>query len=247
MSEYSYVGKGKIHARKRGTTDPLRYLGNASALTLGVEESKIDLLNFATAGGGKDDSISRIQAMTAQMTLHNLSPENMALVLRGASSATATGAVVDEPQAATLDGLVRLDHVPDPDVALVVKNTAGTTTYVEGTDYTRSRAGFTPLSTGAITAAQDLEISYTRLASSTVQVLTNSADEFELFFEGLNEAKSGRPFLVTLHKVKFSPLSNLGLIADEFAGAEITGEVLLDDNISGAGISQYAKIQMATA
>ena len=245
MSSYSYIGKGKVYGGKRGAFAK-KFLGNVSALSLAVSENEIELLDFTQAGGGKDDSIRRIEDVTVSMSLRNISPENLATALLGTSAGVTAGAVVDEGKIAYLGGLVRLNNTPDPAVPLVVTNSAGAVTYVEGTDYTRTKSGFEVLSTGTITEAQSLKVDYTKLAGDLVQLLTQSAADFSLTFEGLNEAKdNGRPVIVDLFKVKFGAAQNFELIGDEFATLDLTGELLVDDSIVGAGLSRYAKIEMA--
>lgn len=246
MSTYSYIGKGKTYIGKRGGFAK-KFVGNISSLSLAVTEKKIDLLDFTQAGGGKDDTVSRIEEVAASMNLHQLSPENLALALFGNTTAVTAAPVTDEVHAGYKGGLIRLDNLPDPATPVVVTNSAGTTTYDVDVDYVQTKSGIEITSASTIVEAADLKISYTKLPADVVQLLSNAADEYSLTFEGLNEAKSGRAVVVDLHKVKFSPAQKLDLIGDDFAGLEITGEVLLDDTITGTGLSKYAKIELAKA
>lgn len=242
-SNYSYIGNGQVYLRNRaGTTGPLP-IGNVSALSFGVEEETIELQDFRTGGGGLYNSVSRVSNMTFSADLHDLSPENLAMALRGESSTVASGAIVDEVHTAKDDALVRTTYLPDQ-TTIVVKDNTGATTYVEDTDYTTNGAGIVVLSTGAIADGATIKISYTKLAAVKVETLTKVGQEYELIFVGLNEASSGKPAVVQAYKVRPTPASELALIGGEFATLTITGSVLADTSVVGSGLSQYLKIDM---
>ncbi len=59
----------------------------------------------------------------------------------------------------------------------------------------------------------------------------------------MNEARSSKPVSVTLHRVKFAPVAALGLISDEFAGLEVSAEVL-SDSLQTTG-SKYFDVRIA--
>lgn len=246
MSQYSYVGKGTIYGGLPG--GKLRAFGNASALTLGATEETNDLRDFTNPGGGLDDFVTRISDVTLSATLHDISPENLALAFFGQLTEVVATSVTGEDHIAQLGGLVRLDNLPDQSDSAVfaVTDQTATTTYVEGTDYQRTAAGLIPLAGGGIADGDTILVDYDKRASAVVQALTKAAENYQLVFEGLNEAKSGRPVVVDVHLVKFGPAQNFGLIADEFAGLEIAGRVLKDSSKAGDdAISQYFKAEIA--
>jgi len=135
--------------------------------------------------------------------------------------------------------------MPDTALTITVTGPSATPTYTLGTDYIVARAGVIILAGGAIANAASIECTYTKLGSDVVQGLTDSAKEFKLVFDGLNEAASGKAVTVTTHRIKFSPTQGLDLIGDDFAGLQLAGEVLKDSAITGAGISQYFKTVLA--
>ncbi len=124
----------------------------------------------------------------------------------------------------------------------------GAATMVDGTDYTLGKAGLT-IDADATRFALGLpiKITYTKMAAEITQALTQAAPEYALFFDGLNEADSGNPFYVKLHRVKFGVTSGLDMIGDDFAGLEVSFDVLQDTTITGTGISQYLKIVQVAA
>jgi hypothetical protein len=242
--ERSFIGRGKPYLGPYGGGAKKRDIGNASSLKIGFEEDKKTLPNYRTGGGGVANSQSIVSAMTCSITLTDFDEENLALATFGAASAVAAGAVTDESHTAYVDGLVRFDNLPDT-TTIVVTDATGTTTYVLDTDYSVNAAGIVPISGGGISDSDTILVDYTKVAGSVVQALTRSSQEYTLTLVGLNDAQSGKPVVVDLHRVKFSPAGELGFITDEFGAIEVTGEVLADSNITGTGLSQFMKIEQA--
>jgi len=171
MANYAYMGKGIVKLAPEGG-GTARDVGNVSALNFNINENIIKLPNYRTAGGGTYAQVNRIESVEFTATLHDLSPENLAMVLFGTST--------------------------------VVGNTA------------------------------------------TIEALTTGAQTFEMVFNGVNEAATGKTVTVTVHRAKIGAAQGLGFIGDEFAALEITGEVLIDTDITDAGLSQFFKVEMDT-
>lgn len=79
---------------------------------------------------------------------------------------------------------------------------------------------------------------------ATIEALTTGAQTFEMVFEGVNEAATGKTVTVTVHRAKVGAAQGLGFIGDDFGSLEITGEVLIDTSIVTPGLSQFFKIEM---
>lgn len=94
MATYAYIGKGIVKLQQ-GSGTPVD-VGNASALSFSITEEQIKLPNYRTLGGGTYASVSRIEEVQVQMTLHDLSPENLAMVLFGEATEAVTGTHVIE-------------------------------------------------------------------------------------------------------------------------------------------------------
>lgn len=169
MGNYAYMGKGivKLTPESGGTQ---RDVGNVSALQFNVNENIIKLPNYRSAGGGTYAQVNRIESVEFTATLHDLSPENLAMVLFGTTTSAAN--------------------------------------------------------------------------VSTIEALTTGAQTFEMVFEGVNEANTGKTVTVTVHRAKIGAAQGLGFIGDDFGALEITGEVLIDTSIVTPGLSQYFKIEM---
>lgn len=304
MENYSYVGVGKVSLRVVGENAGLIEVGNCSALNFAVTESSIELKDFTQGGGGLYNEVKRVDSVEAQMTLHDLSPSNLAMALYGSYTAIAEGVVSGEAVTAYPGAVVKFANMPKTTVAPTVAPTnaaataranttpyalnayatpatpndryykattagtsggtvptwpttigdtvtdgtvvwtcAGKTTLVADTDYQVRAAGLL-VSEGATLAGESWTVGYTKAAANLVQALTSSGKEYELLFEGLNEAKSGKRTIVNAYKVKVGAAQNLGLIGEEFAALELTGKVIKDTTKTGAGISQYFSTQV---
>jgi hypothetical protein len=306
MSDYSYIGSGKVYLRTVGSGAPLRFVGNVSALSFSISEDVKELKDYTKPGGGTYNEVRRVQSVEASMTLHDLSPENLAVALFGNSSAISAGAVTDEEHALYRGGLVKLDAPIDTAVVPVVTlaatpgaranstavalndllvpaapngfyyrvSTAGTTdaapptfpttvgaTVTDGTavltcmgrvnltastDFIAVGGGIEITADAAITDGQVYDVDYTRLAGDAVEALLNASQEYEIVFDGLNEARSGKSVSVHVFRQKLGAASNVPFIGDEYAALELTGKLLKDTSRNGTSESQYFKIQLVS-
>ena len=246
MPTKSYLGKGTIYVEEIGGTTGLISIGNCSNLDIALNEDKKEQKDYEEAGGAVVDSVSRIDSVTASVTALSLDSGNVALALRGLVTARASQAVTSEAHAAVRHGaLVPFIFMPDTTVAPVITNTGGSTTYTADSDYVVKNNGILILSDGTIGDGTDIEVNYTRLKSNEVEALTASGKEYRVFFDGLNEADSGRPVALTCHRVKFNPTQALAMISDDFGNLPLTFDILKSESITGAGLSKFMKIQLA--
>lgn len=242
MADKSFIGKGKVYLDGR-------QVGNVTSLSLAIEEEKIELKDYTSSGGGNYNSLTRIDSVGMDAILSDYSADNLSIGLFGTTSAVAAGAIVDEsitaPADLTGNPLVKTAKVIDTSVAPVVTSDPAGTTHVEGTDYEISSAGIIITDGGGISASDPLLVDYTNKAVDVIEALTTSAQEYELIFDGLNEAQSGDPVVITIFRAKFGPTAGLEMIGDEFGEITLTGDALKDTTITTAGLSQYIKIEAA--
>ncbi len=244
-SYYPYLGSGRIYARVAGTATGRFDLGNASKLEIKVKEGRKQLKDYTKPGGGSYASVARVDSATLEMTLHDLNKTNVARAVFGTESVVTGAAVLDEVVTAYKGGISTLAH-PGA-TAVVVTNSAGTTTYVANADYEVRPGGILILDAGTIADAASLKVDYSFATYNKVEALTSAAQTLELFFEGLNEANSGKPVLVDVYRAQLSPTKALALLGDDFADLEVEAEVLKDPTKTGVGISQYFRARLATA
>ncbi len=248
IKNYSYLGKGPIYAGEKGGA--LLPVGNCSSLNFAASENKLTQPDYTRPEGGAASEVSRINEVTGSLTILDLSPKNLALGYRGATSIVAGGvSVTDERHTAYVGGLLALDDLPDisdPGTTITVtKDPDGTpAVMVLDTDYEVTRAGLVVKDGGALSDGDTVGVDYDKTDSVVMQALVESGKEFHLVFDGLNEAQSGKAVTVTAHRIKFSPTQGSGLIGDEFAELSLDFSVLADPDVSGSGISKFFKVAM---
>lgn len=122
----------------------------------------------------------------------------------------------------------------------VVWTSRGAVTMVDGTDFEIINAGIKILPTASRFAlGLPITIAYTKNDAEILQSFLTSADEYELFFDGLNEVDSGNPCPVRFWRVQFGVAANIPLIMDDFTTLSVKFDVLQDSTKAGTGISQY--------
>lgn len=129
----------------------------------------------------------------------------------------------------------------------VVWTNIGVKTLVVDTHYVRTSSGIKTIGAATQFTVTGLPvlISYTKNAAKRIETLTDSGTEYEVFFEGLNEADDEAPMLQKLYRVKSIATDGLNQISEEYATMTIRFDVLKDETITGTGLSQYAKLDLA--
>lgn len=249
IADASYIGKGEIFIGPYAGGAAMVSVGNCSELTFNHGTEKKSLADFTSAGGGTANSLERITEVTLAIKAHDVNAANLALGALGDTSAVSAGAVTNEPHEGYKNGLVPFDFVPDTGASITVTNVAGTTTYVEGTDYVVNGAGIYILPGGTIADATpgtpNLHVDYTKKAVSVVEAMVATAQEYKLVFVGLNEAQSGKQVVVTVHRFKPGAAQNIAYLGDDYASLDLPGEALSDSAIAGAGLSKFYKVAFA--
>jgi hypothetical protein len=83
-----------------------------------------------------------------------------------------------------------------------------------------------------------VSVAYSYPGQDVVQILTQSGAQYEIVFGGINEALSGAPHVVRMHKALLGIPSEQSLIGDDYAGLELEFE-LLSDPTKGVGMSKF--------
>lgn len=243
MADYSYIGVGRVYLREYGASAGLREVGNCSGLSFAVNEDVKEMLDYTNVGGGTYNEVRRISSVESTITMTEFSPDNLALALFGSTTSQSAGTETDEQHTAYHDGFIVLSKVLNTISGVNSAVSGGGTSYVEGTDYELRPNGIYILSTGAISDASTVYITYTTSLADIVQSLVSSSKEYEIVFDGLNEAKSGKTVLVRVHRAKLGSTTDLSLIGDDFGALELSGKLLKDTTITTAGLSQYFTVQ----
>lgn len=241
---YSYIGSGILYIKKKGASEGREDVGNVSNLQIDTEENERTLTNYR-GGGGNYDADRQLSSVTASITMHDFSPENLELALRGTITEVSSGDVTSEEHTVYVGAFTPLDHIPDFSQShTVTLDPGGTaTTLTEGTDYELTETGIRPLEGGAVTDGDTVGVDYTKRKSAIVHSLMGAASELDAFFEGLNDAQN-MPVNVHLKRIKMGVPSGLGFITDDFASLEVTADVLADQQAE-PGTSAFFDVDLA--
>jgi hypothetical protein len=241
--DYSYLGAGKFKVREYGSAAPFVEVGNCSALNLSPQIEEKSLPNYTEPGGGTQNSVERVTGVDISYTFHDFSPDNFARSLRGVATVAVAGSVAAEAVVAYKGGATPLARIPSEITS--VETAGGGVAYTEGDDYEFSPEGiYIPAGSAIpdpIAGAPNIEVAYDYLAQTTVEAMVNSSKQYEGIFVGLNEARSGAPVVVRVHKFSGGLLQQMSLIGEDYGAGEVNGKVLLDGTKTGVGISKYFK------
>lgn len=232
MNQFGFKGSGKFLMDlfdNAGNSTGLQLKGNCKSISI-----KGDSDTEEVTSTDRDDygvvlfSDTLPKPHTVDFVFNGFDVELFAAAFSGdASTSTqtsgSTGATPIEI-VADLDRFVEVGHRMIS--AVVVKNAAGTTTYVEGTDYTvNTRLGLIQaLSTGAIVDGSTLQVScsWAAINGSLISGATRTTLLARVLIDG-KERSSGRDFIFDGKKVRLAAKTEITLIGDKFAEVAFTG------------------------
>ena len=241
----SFIGGGTIYFKEVGAAAARLSIGNSDSFSFAINEDKKTQRNFTQKGGGNIASQSAITDVTASVNGLSFQPSTLAVALRSLVNTIAAVAVTAEPHAAYKNGFIPFNKLPDTDGTITVTGVGGTPVYVAGTDYQVKNAGILILDTGTIADATAILVNYQSIEAYNIEGITRAAVEYEIFFDGFNDADNGKTVAVKCHKVKFSPSQALELISEDFGSLPLQFEVLADTSKDGSSESQYFVVNMA--
>lgn len=262
-SNCCFKGRGEIavvdYAQAIKKTAGLMAVGNASLCQVNLSERKENVRDYTSSAGGMDCSSREVDEVEVALTLLCSSAENLAMGLYGvgASDNVATAAVASEQAVAWPGAIVPLADLADQDVAIVVKNIAGSTTYTAGTDYEVTQAGSIRLLPGttipsptvsAGVGQPNIAITYTRKKQSLVQLVRRASKPVLMHFDGINIMDGNRNTYFQLFRVIFGPAKSFSAISDNVSQIELVGTVTKDPakpaGTAGAPLSQYGTLRI---
>lgn len=240
MQNYYYSGQGSLYAAERdpttGKAKGFVRVGNVPELTMDIEVTKFEHKESESGNRLVDLTLTKEKKGKFKFKLESLTLENLAMGLYG-EAATVAGATVavENVDIFTLPAGKRF-ALAHPDVTgVVVENAAETVTYVLNTDYSLDAKNgmITPIAGGAIAiaaAASDivLHVAYTYAAYTNMEAFTSAVSPQRwLRFEGLNTV-DGTRVIIDMYKAQFDPLTNYGLIVEDIASIDMSGDLLAD-------------------
>ena len=209
-----------------------RDIGNIPNVSL---TRAIKQLEHFTAVSGKrvlDKRLVTEASLGLKFKMDEFSPENLNALFLGDGAADASyiaGSVTDEVVTGYKD---RYFFTAKNNISSVVlTDSAGTTTYVLGTDYTIDDAvvgAIKVLKTGAITDGQSLKIDYAYAAGTRKKIKAGKTFTVEgkarLVFKTLN----GSPLEWVINNCTLKVEGDTGLTSENWAEADFTLEILAD-------------------
>lgn len=214
---FSFMGNSNVLIdvlTDEGVSTGLQLKGNCPSLSIKSDSERIEQLGTGRDNFGKVIASATFpKPMTLSFSLDQMDEDLFAMAFFGtnATFTQSAGAVADDPVATIHDKWV---EVGAHSLSLVtVENTAGTVTYVLGTDYEiNTRLGaIKALSTGAITAGQTVHASYTKAAISSIAMsaMTKTNVRCRLVIDGQNYA-DGRNFILDIYQARLAPSGDFG-------------------------------------
>ena len=230
MTARSFLGAGDLYIARITNGVPGSFEGPFEANKFEIKPNS-DLKESISKGrstyGQVTESVSLAKPSDFSLELTEVNTSALALALMGTSSVVTqtSGAVVDEVVTAVLDKWIQL--AKNNVSSVVVKNSAGTTTYVLGTDYTVDAVlGWVkPLSTGTI-AAGPLKISYSAAATAATQIAGGTLAEIRAMFKfnGVNLADQSS-CIVDVYEAVLAADSAMDFLSSDFAKVGLKGRL----------------------
>lgn len=161
------------------------------------------------------------------LELSEVNKEALALAMLGTASALtqASGTLTDFAVTTDQDVWVPIGK-ENLTGAITVKNTAGSTTYVEGEDYLLNKqlGWIKALSTGDITADESVKLTgaYGTISGTKISGATNTDVRAEIVFDGVNQA-DGLPCIVRVWEAVIAADSAFDFLADDFNTVNLPG------------------------
>jgi len=153
---------------------------------------------------------------------------------------TTPGFVDDETITGNIAGTAEVNsatgEIPSDGVGVVVTNAAGTTTYVEGTDYTIDTSlkddkigRILFLDGGSISDGDDVRVTYgfDHPEYSKIQAFKNT--QVEGMFRFVSDNPVGTNQELEIWRVSLTPSGDTSLIGDDWSTLSFTGEILKDE------------------
>ena len=224
---FSFIGTSNIYIdvlTDEGVATGLQLKGNCPELSI-----KTDSERKEQTGNGRDNygqviaSVTIPKPASLSFTLNQVDQEMFAMAFFGSNAvfSQAASTLTDSPVITVADKFVEIGKMNLSSV--VVKNEAGSTTYVAGTDYeVNPRLGLIrALSTGAIPAGATVEISATvgAITGTRMKAMTKSNVRCRLLVDGKNHA-DGREFMLDVFRARLAPSGDLAVQGENFMEAK---------------------------
>ncbi|MGA7437653.1 MAG: hypothetical protein WBW32_05940 [Luteibacter sp.] len=232
MKDFSYQGKFWLGDRlATGRPGPLSWVGDAPTLSLKFSLDKSDRTESYSGNRATSASLRKATKGTFDLTLNWALAKNLALGLGGTVIDIPTGTVTGEPfpPGLAVGDTIMLAH-RDVSALVLTDSTATPKTLVLDTDYEIESAKgglMTIKALGTPTYTQPFKGAYSYGKSTNVVAFTTPAIEKYGVMDGINTVDNSS-VRVQVYRMQFDPVSEFGLIQDDFGDLKLSGSVLFD-------------------
>ncbi|MGH8037006.1 MAG: hypothetical protein ACREPC_03125 [Stenotrophomonas sp.] len=226
FSLQGYIRTGEVDAA--GKIGKMRWVGNVPEATLELATSNTDKNESFS---GKRLQIGRLATGTTaalNLTLDYWSAANLALGFQATVADIAASTVTGEvfPSGLVAGDQVRLDH-PFAS-ALVLTDSATTPATVPPANYDLVGHGKNIVEVKNVGSLQQpFKAAYSHEAAENIVLFSAPGKVTFLQFDGIN-TETEEPVIIDLWRVRFDPVSSLGLINQEYGNLALSAAVLYD-------------------
>lgn len=221
-----FKGIGIVHARRNSTTAALfRDLGDVETLKLAHRNNQQVWKQHRKPGGGNLATLDTPDGVSLDVQMQEWTDENMAMTLQGKVVDVASETVSGE-DIVLAPGFLSPTEFPGAGSVVLTKTSDSSEIPLSAVRI--SPAGISvPADSTVITAETPATIAYVSKAAKRIEPLVEAGEEYELLFDGMNEAEGNRPCIVRVYRWKAPPAEELAPIDAENPGKLLAkGEVL---------------------
>lgn len=182
-----------------------------------------------TTYGQVIESVALQQPADFTVELPEVNKESLSIALLGSTAALSqtSGSLSNEAVVTKLDAWIALTKA-NWSAAPTVTNVAGTTTYVEGTDYivNRTLGWIKTLVGGAITdgTTVHVDVTYDAITGTEIKGAVSADVRARFKLDGVNQVDKA-PVIVSVHEVVIAADSALDFLADDFNTVSMPGRM----------------------
>ncbi|PZE09274.1 hypothetical protein DMX10_31995 [Pseudomonas sp. 57B-090624] len=205
----------------------MRDLGDCEQLKITHRSNSTTWKQHRRPGGGNLARQDNLEGVDLAIQMQEWYEENLAMVTQG-SLVKLDEETVSGEEVMLIPGSLARTEFPGAKSLVITKKTDSSPIPLSEVEV--SAAGIrVKKGSAVITTPTPALLAYTSTAATRLEALIEPGAEYEIVFDGLNEADSGRPVVVTLWRWKAPPAEELALIDDQNPGKLLSkGEALAD-------------------
>ncbi len=243
-TDYLQLGGGELYFAEKqadGSFDDYKKFGMTDSISVNLSTETLEHVNTEGATPTTDMEIEKKKTIAMNVETSEISQEMVKRFFKGSTSTVTqvSGSVSGQSMTVKKGYVYDLGHQKVSNV--VVKDSGGSTTYVEGTDYAvDTGAGILKiLEGGSIGTAIQVDYDYADATYTVVEAGTETTIEGKMRF--VSEPAVGIKRIWDFHKVSIVPSGDMALkSAEDWAKATFEIKVLKDDTVTSG--SQFFKV-----